>query len=123
MKRIAYLALLLALIAIPVLAAKNSQKFFSQYDVRVGDTELKQGHWVVTWSDSTGTNVQLTIKTEDKKTVTVSARVVNEKNPAPGVETFVDNNVHYLGAIHASDATYVVKEPTATAAAAAAAAK
>jgi phenolic acid decarboxylase len=115
--RFANLALLLALIAIPVLAAKNSQRFFSQYDVRVGDTELKQGHWVVTWSDSTGTNVQLTIKTDDKKTVTVSARVVNEKNRVPGVETFLDNNVHYLGAIHASDATYVVKDHTTAAAA------
>ena len=74
MKRILGLGLFLALSYLPLLAAKNSETFLLPSEVRVGDTTLPEGHCNVTWTDASGSQVQLTIKTEDKKTINIPAR-------------------------------------------------
>jgi len=68
MKRILGLGLFLALLSLPLLAAKNSETFLLPSEGRVGDSTLPEGHCNVTWTDVSGSQVQLTIKTEDKKT-------------------------------------------------------
>src|SRR5271169_3090985 len=77
MKRVQGVGLLFAVSSLPLLAAaKNSQAFDQPFDVRVGEVQMPQGHRGVTWTDASGSKVQLTIKTEDKKTITVPARVI-----------------------------------------------
>ena len=80
MKRILGLGLLLTILAMPLLAkTKNSHVLLMPSDVRVGDTQLPQGRYDVTWSEAKGSEVQLTIKTADKKTITVPARVAQKQ--------------------------------------------
>lgn len=95
MKRILGFGLLLALFCLPLLAAKNSQTALLPSPVRVGDVQLRQGHCDVTWTEPSGSQVQLTFKSSDKKTVTIPARVVQEKGKV-GVSTFVKDGVTYL---------------------------
>ena len=110
MKRILGLSLLLALFSLPLLAAKNSQVFTLSSDVRVGDTQLPRGHWYVTWTEPTASVVQLTIKTEDKtKTVTVPARIIEEKQSEPGVGTSVVNGVTYVQELHTTKARFIIQ--------------
>lgn len=110
MKRILGLGLLLALSFVPLFAAKNSQVFLLPSDVRVGDIQLREGHCTVRWTEMTGSQVQLTIKTEDNKTVTIPAKVIVGKQRDTGVETMVANGVTYLLAFHSADATFVVQD-------------
>ncbi|HWE86877.1 MAG TPA: hypothetical protein VG267_18170 [Terracidiphilus sp.] len=51
--------------------------------------------------------MQLTIKMDDKKTVTVPALVVQEKEDSVGVVTSVVNGVTYLVELHARNAKFV----------------
>ena len=106
MKRILGLGLFLALSCLPLLAAKNSETFLLPSEVRVGDTTLPEGHCNVTWTDASGSQVQLTIKTEDKKTITIPARVIEGKQVGGGVETAVSNGVTYLLAFQTANATF-----------------
>jgi single-stranded DNA-specific DHH superfamily exonuclease len=55
--------------------------------------------------------VQLTIKTEDKKTITIDAREVEGKPGDVGVVTFVDNGITYLEEIDTANARFVVQNP------------
>ncbi|HXJ86883.1 MAG TPA: hypothetical protein VMS18_08720 [Candidatus Binatia bacterium] len=111
MKRILGLGLFLVVVSLPLLAAKNSQTFLLPSKVRVGDSTLPEGHCDVSWTDASGSQVQLTIKTEDKKTVTIPARVVEGKQLGGGVETVVSNGVTYLLAFHTAKATFVIQDP------------
>jgi hypothetical protein len=110
MKRFLGLGFLLALFSIPLLAAKSSQVFLLPSDVRVGDVELPEGHCTVTWTDMTGPQVQLTIKTADNKTITIPAKVIAGKQREIGVETFVANGVTYLLAFHSPEGTFIVQD-------------
>ena len=110
MKRILGLGLLLALSSLPLLAAKNSETFLLRSEVRVGDTTLPEGHCNVTWTDASGSQVQLTIKTEDKKTITIPARVIEGKQLGGGVETAVSNGVTYLLAFQTANATFIIQD-------------
>ena len=109
MKRLR-LGLLLVLGSAPLLAAKNSQTFLLPSEVRVGDTTLPEGHCTVTWTAASGSQVQLTIKMEDKKTVTIPARVIEGKQVSGSVETAVSNGVTYLLCFHTANATFVVQD-------------
>jgi hypothetical protein len=71
MRRILGFALLFILSSVTLMAAKNSQTFYLSSDVRAGSVQLPRGICEVTWSTPSGSRVQLTIKTDDKKTVTV----------------------------------------------------
>lgn len=110
MKRVLAIGLLSALFSISLLAAKSSQVFLLPSDVRVGDVQLPEGHCTVTWTDMTGPQVQLTIKTADNKTITVPAKVIVGKQREIGVETTVANGVTYLLAFRSADATFVVQD-------------
>ena len=110
MKRILGFAMLLALFSLPLLAAKNSQTFLLPSDVRVGDVQLPQGYCQVSWTQPSGSEVQLTFKAQNKKTATVAARMVEGKQGNVGVETFVVDGVTYLGQLQTKQARFVVRE-------------
>ena len=80
MRRMFGFALLFISSSIPLMAAKNSQTFYLSSDVRAGNVELPRGICEVTWSTPSGSRVQLTVKTDDKKTVTVPALMVEGKD-------------------------------------------
>ncbi len=100
MNRILGLGLLLALLTMPVFAAKNSQSFYLPSVVAVGDTKIPQGRCEVTWTEPNGSDVQLTIKTEDRKTFTLPARLVESKQQSAGVLTSEQNGVTILQELH-----------------------
>lgn len=111
MKRILGLGVLLVLFSLPLFAAKNSETFVLPSEVRIGDTTLPEGHCKVTWTDASGSQVQLTIKMEEnKKTVTIPARVVEGKPLSGGAETVVSNGTRYLVAFHAKNATFIIQD-------------
>jgi hypothetical protein len=56
--------------------------------------------------------VQLTIKTEDKKTVTVPARMVEGKQDRTGTVTNVVDGVTYLVELHTKNAKFVFDNGT-----------
>ena len=111
MKRTLELALLLMLSSVPLFAAKNSQVFLLPADVRVGNVQLPKGHCSVTWSETSGSGVQLTIKTIDKKTITIDAREVAGRPGNTGVVTFVDNGITYLEEFDTANSRFIVQNP------------
>ncbi len=109
MKRILGLAVMLWMFfSLPLLAAKNSQTFILPTDVRIGDVQLPQGECNVTWTEPSGSQVQLTIKTENKKTITIPARLVAVNLHEAGVTTFVDSGVTYLQDFHTTKETFIL---------------
>lgn len=111
MKRVSGIALLLAAFSLPLLAGTNSQQFLLPTNVRIGDAQLPEGHCKVTWSQPSGSQVQLTITMEHQKTITIPARVVEGKQTQVGVETFVANGVTYVSGFDTKGAKFVVQEP------------
>ncbi len=110
MKPILGLGLLLALFSLPLLAAKNSYVFELPFDVRVGDVQLPQGLCVVTWTETSGSQVQLTIKTKNNKTTTIPARMIQEKQSEARVETTVVNGVKYLKELQTKEARFIIQD-------------
>ena len=109
MKRILGIALLLlASCPLPLIAAKNSHVFFLPDDVRVGDLLIPQGQYEVTWTEPAGSQVQLTLKGDGKKPITIPARVIVEKHPEAGMTTFVDNGVTYLQDLHTAQEAFII---------------
>jgi len=113
MKRILGFAILLFLSSTALLAAKNSQTFYLSTDVRVGNDQISRGIREVTWGEASGSNVQLTIKSEDKKTITVPARMVEQKQAKTGLTTSVVNGVTYLEELHTTKAIFRIQESSA----------
>jgi hypothetical protein len=109
MKRILVLALLFVLSSAALIAAKNSQTFYLSSDVRVGNVQLPRGICEVTWSTSSGSQVQLTIKSENKKTVTVPARMVEGRQSETGTVTSVVSGVTFLNELHTRDAKFILE--------------
>jgi phenolic acid decarboxylase len=112
MKRILGIALMMAFFSLPLLAGKNSQDFVLPGDVRIGDAQLPEGHCSVAWTQPTGSQVQLTIKTEGQKTITVPAHVVEGKQAGVAVQTFLANGVRYVSEFDTKNARFIVQEPT-----------
>lgn len=112
MKRIFGVGLFAILIALPTFAAKNSQTFLLPTDARVGDAQLPQGHYDVSWTAPANGQVQLTIKLHDKKTVTVAAHMEESKQNNVGVMTSVVNGVTVLEELHTQKLKFVL-EPAA----------
>ena len=111
MKRILELGLLLMVSSVPLFGAKNSYVFQLPADVRVGNVQLPKRDCSVTWSETSGSKVQLTIKTEDKKTITIDAREVEGKPGDIGVVTFVDNGITYLEEFDTANTRFIVQNP------------
>jgi hypothetical protein len=113
MRRILGFALLFILSSVTLMAAKNSQTFYLSSDVRAGNVQLPRGICEVTWSTTSGSRVQLTIKTDDKKTVTVPALIVEGKEDRAGVVTSIVNGVTYLVELHTRNAKLVFENSAA----------
>ena len=107
MRRILGLAFFFVLSSLGLIAAENSQTFYLSSDVWAGNVHLPRGICEVTWSPPSGSRVQLTIKTDDKKTVTISARMVEEKQERTGVVTSVVRGITYLDEIHTWNAKFI----------------
>jgi hypothetical protein len=112
MRRILGFALLFILSSVTLMAAKNSQTFYLSSDVRAGSVQLPRGICEVTWNTPSGSRVQLTMKTDDKKTVTVPALVVKGKADRASVVTSVVNGVTYLIELHTRNAKFVFENGT-----------
>jgi hypothetical protein len=112
MKRILGFGLLLVLSSLPLFAAKNSYVFLLPADVHVGHVQLPKGHCSVTWSEASGSKVQLTIKTEDKKTITLDAREVDGKQGNIGVVTIVDHGITYLEEFDTANTRFILQSPS-----------
>ncbi|WP_158819510.1 hypothetical protein [Granulicella sp. S156] len=110
MKRILGLGLLVLSFSVPALAAKNSQGIAIANDVRVGDTLLRQGDCTFSWTEpSGGSVVQLTLKIDGQKPVTVPAHMVAETHFNPGAGTVQVNGVTYLHEVHTKTTTFVIE--------------
>jgi hypothetical protein len=110
-KQILELGLLLVLSSVPLFGAKNSYVFLLPADARVGNVQLPKGHCSVTWSEASGSKVQLTIKTQDKRTINLDAREVEGKSSNVGVVTFVDNGITYLEEFDTANMRFIVQNP------------
>jgi hypothetical protein len=109
MKRFLGYALIVAMLAIPAFAAKNSKKVTLTADVKVGSTELKAGDYVVTWTGD-GKDVQVTIAQKRGATVTVPATVVEAKNDHVGALIVTLNGSNTLKTILLDDRNLVLAE-------------
>jgi hypothetical protein len=94
--------------SLPILSVKNSQEFILPTDVRIGDIQIPHGPCNVTWTEPSGSQVLLIIKTEGRKPITLPARMVEVKHPKSGITTFVDNGVTYIQDFHTSDHTFIL---------------
>jgi hypothetical protein len=107
MKRILGLALLFILSSVTLSAAKNSRTFYLPSEVHAGGVLLPRGICEVTWGTPTGSLVQLTIKTDDRRTVTVPARMVEGKQATTGAVTSVIDGITYLDELHTDNAKFI----------------
>ena len=108
MKRTLGFVLLLTCFSLPVLAAKNSLGFLLPADVRIGDIQIPHGPCNVTWTEPSGSQVLLIIKTEGRDSITLPARMVEVKHPKSGITTFVDSGVTYIQDFHTADHTFIL---------------
>jgi hypothetical protein len=99
---------LVTLYSLPLAAAKNSHSFVLVSDVRVGDVQVPQGQYNVIWTESGGPQVQLTLKADGKKPITLPARVIAEKHDEAGITTFDENGVTYLQDFHTMEQTFIL---------------
>jgi hypothetical protein len=115
-KRIWGIALLsfLTLCSLPLVAAKNSQGFALPVDVRVGDLRIPQGQYSVTWTDPSGSQVQLTLKSDTEKAITIPARLIAEKHAEAGITTINENGVTYLQDFHTTKETFILSGTPST---------
>jgi hypothetical protein len=107
MRYVLGLALLSSLFSAPLLAAQDFRTFYLASAARVGNVELPRGICEVTWNRASGSRVKLTIRTEDKRTLTVTVRKVEGKQDQTGVVTSVVHGVTYLRELHTKDAKFI----------------
>jgi hypothetical protein len=112
MKRILGVALSFMMFSVALVAARNSHTFHLSTDVRAGNVQLPHGTCEVTWKATSGPQVQLTIETEDRKTVTVPARMVEGKQDGAGMTTNVVNGVTWLFELHTRGAKFTFDSGT-----------
>jgi hypothetical protein len=106
------LALLAMLFSGPLMLAKDTQTIYLATPVRAGNAELPRGICEVSWNSPSGSRVKLTIKTEDDRSFTVSARMVQGRQETTGVVTSVINGVTYLKELHIKNARFVIQNRT-----------
>src|SRR5271155_4097794 len=108
--RILGFALLSVLISASMMAASASQTFYLATAVRAGKVHLPRGICEVTWKAVSGSQVTLSIKTEDERTVIVPARMVQGNQDATGVVTSIVNGVTYLQELRTKDAKFILQK-------------
>ena len=111
MKRFCGIALLalLTLCPLQLMAAKKlHESFVLPVDVRVGDLLIPKGQYNVTWTEPSGSQVQLTLKAEERKPLTIPARLIVEKHDEAGVTTINENGISYLQDLHTTKETFIL---------------
>lgn len=106
MKRIYGIALMLALVSAPAFAAKNSETFNLAEPVTVGTTQLPAASYKVTWT-ATGPNAQVTLA-HGNVSVTVPAKVLEQKNSVNSVLTETKGGSNVLEAIYLNKVSVVL---------------
>ncbi len=103
MKRFFGFAIMVALLSIPAFAAKNSGNLTISDNVTVGTTQLPPDSYKVTWT-GTGSDVQVTL-THGKTSVTVPAKLVEQKNGNNSILTDSKGGTTVLQAIYLDKVT------------------
>ncbi len=98
MKRLFEFALVCTLLTVPALAANKSQTVTVPVAVHVGSTVLPAGDYKVTWT-ATGSSAKVTLASKGVISVTVPAKVVEQKNGHPGVSTSTQGGQQVLETI------------------------
>ena len=108
MKRFVGYAAILALLSAPAFAAKNSSTVTIAEPVTVGTTQLPAAEYHVTWT-GTGSSAQVTLANvkDAKSTVTVPAKVVDQKNALNSVLTSSKGGTNVLEGINLNKVTLV----------------
>ena len=109
MRRMLGLALFSMLFSATLVAAQESQTFYLAKPARAGNIELPRGICEVSWNAASRSRAQLSIKTEDEKTVTVPVRMVEGKQDRTGVVTSVVNGVTYLREFDTKNARFIIQ--------------
>ena len=104
MKRFIGFAAVLALLSAPAFAAKNYTVNISE-PVTVGTTQLPAAQYHVTWT-GTGSSAQVTLA-YGKSTVTLPAKVVEQKNSVTSVLTGTKSGSTVLEGINLDKVTLV----------------
>jgi hypothetical protein len=99
---------LLTSCSFPLATAKNSQGFVLPVDVRVGDLQIPRGQYNVIWREPSGSQVELTLRADGKKPITIAARLIAEMHAEAGVTTFAENGVTYLQDFHTTKQTFIL---------------
>jgi hypothetical protein len=110
MKRLLGYAAMLALVSAPAFAAKNSDKITLSQPVTIGTTKLPAADYKVTWT-GTGSSAQVTLA-NSKSTVTLPAKVVDQKNNVNSVLTNTKDGVSILEGINLNKVTVVFTPST-----------
>lgn len=105
MKRFIGYVAVLAVLSAPAFAAKNSSTVTIPQTVTVGTTQLPAAQYQVTWT-GTGSNGQVTL-VNGKSTVTVPAKVVDQKNAVTSVLTSSKTGTTVLEGINLNKVTLV----------------
>jgi hypothetical protein len=112
MKRLFGYALILALTTAPAFAAKNSQSVNFAQAVKVGSTEFPAGDCKVSWT-GTGDSVQVTLA-ENGKTVTIPAKLIEEKHAHKGYIVSRESGSDQLQSIQLSNISLQLEGSTAS---------
>lgn len=113
MIRVLGLALLSTLFSACLLAAQDSQTFYLATAVRAGNIELPRGICEATWNAASGSRVKLTITTDDKRKVTVPARMIEGKQDQTGAVTSVLHGITYMQELHTKNAKFIFQNSIA----------
>lgn len=106
MKRFLGYAAILVLLSAPAFAEKNSSTVRLSEPVTVGTTQLPAADYKVTWT-GTGSSAQVTLA-HGKSTVTVPAKVVDQKNSVTSVLTSTKSGAAVLQSINLDKVTLVL---------------
>jgi hypothetical protein len=107
MKRFFGLVLACTLLAVPALAANNTQTVNIPGAVQVGSSTLPAGDYKVTWT-GTGDSAQVTLAKKGVPSVTVPAKVVEQKHSFNGVSTSTVGGKDVLHTIILSNVSLVL---------------
>ena len=115
MKRFLGYAAILVLLSAPAFAAKNSSTITINQAVTVGTTQLPAAEYRISWT-GTGSNAQVTFENvkDVKSTVTVPAKVVDQKNAVNSVLTSTKGGTNVLEGINLNKVTLVLTSTPAS---------
>jgi len=107
MKRIFGFVLASVLLSVPALAASNSQTVKFPGALQVGSAVLPAGDYKVTYT-GTGADAKVTIEKKGVPTLTVPAKVVEQKHDHVGVSTNAQGDKEILQTIFLSNVSLVL---------------